>query len=273
MRVIVLNNELALVNGRDGYFLVNRHDLLIGRSLETYGEWGGNEGQILASLVRPGEIVIEAGANIGAFTVGLAKKVGPQGKVFAYEPQRACFALLQSQIALNELNNVYAYNIGIGAEESTLFLPRIDYSHEGNFGGISLATQEDELHYPVPVKKLDDLFPELPIALIKADVEGMEHDVLIGAKNLIARCKPVLYLENDRKEKSSALISLILELGYRIWWSVTDCFSPNNFFNAQQNICGCSSFNILCLHTSKIENADTGMQEITSPDCPWPIKS
>ena len=54
-------------------------------------------------MVNPGDTVIEVGANIGGHTVGLAKRVGPQGLVIAFEPQRGCFSLLQSQIALNEL--------------------------------------------------------------------------------------------------------------------------------------------------------------------------
>src|SRR5882757_7907517 len=101
MQALSLNDNIALVAGRDGYFLVNRHDVFIGKSIEVYGEHGGLECAFLQRLVRPGDCVIEVGSNIGAHTVGLAKAVGPSGKVYAFEPQRACYALLNSQIALN----------------------------------------------------------------------------------------------------------------------------------------------------------------------------
>ena len=88
MQSLALNKDVALVAGKDGYFLVNRNDMYIGKAIETYGEYAGLEGETLVFLCRPGQTLIEVGANIGSHTVGLAKRVGPTGKVYAFEPQR-----------------------------------------------------------------------------------------------------------------------------------------------------------------------------------------
>jgi hypothetical protein len=100
---------------------------------------------------------------------------------------------------------------------------------------------------PVRVIALDSL--DLPVAhVLKIDVEGMEADVLAGAKALIARCRPVLYLENDRRKKSAALIGLLDALGYACWWHMPPLFNPENFAGSQENIFpGIVSVNLLCL--------------------------
>jgi hypothetical protein len=96
-RSLILDANGAVVLGRHGYFLVNRNDFYIGKAIEIYGEYGGLESAFLQCLVKEGDNVIEVGANIGAHTISLARSVGPRGRVFAFEPQRACYALLQAQ--------------------------------------------------------------------------------------------------------------------------------------------------------------------------------
>ncbi len=264
MKCVVLSKDIAVVAGRDGLFLINRNDIYIGKSLEVYGEYAGLEGEMLMSLVQPGQTVIEVGANIGSHTVGLAKRVGPSGKVFAFEPQRACFALLQSQMALNQLHSVIAFNEGSGADECELWLPQIDYSGQGNFGGVSLQRSGSGRQEKVKVRRLDDVFSDTPVHLIKIDVEGMEREVIEGARKLIESSKPNLYVENDRVEESAALISLIQDYGYRLWWHIPALFNPDNFFNVKENKFGeLSSFNMLCVHRSSQMNIE-GLTEINS---------
>src|SRR5258706_13629983 len=85
-------NQLA--RGRDGYYLYNINDALIGLAIKRYGEYSALESQFLEQLYGPGDIVIEAGANIGAHTVGIAKRVGPEGLVIAFEAERILFQSL-----------------------------------------------------------------------------------------------------------------------------------------------------------------------------------
>jgi hypothetical protein len=69
-----------------------------------------------------------------------------------------------------------------------------------------------------------------------------------GAKRLITRDRPVLYLENDRIDRSEELLSYVNELNYDVWWHVVHLFRKDNFARTQANIFGnISSFNILCI--------------------------
>jgi hypothetical protein len=72
---------------KHGKFLLNKHDTDISKVLAETGEWEEQPLQILLSIVREGDTVIDAGANVGAMTVPLAKRVGPTGRVHAFEPQ------------------------------------------------------------------------------------------------------------------------------------------------------------------------------------------
>jgi hypothetical protein len=106
-------------------------------------------------------------------------------------------------------------------------------------------------------------------ALLKVDVEGMELAVVDGARDTIARCRPLLYLENDRAEKSPALIGLILDLGYRLWWHVTPLYNPDNFLkNPSNQFGGTVSINLLCQPAEAARPVDA-MREIKSPADTW----
>jgi FkbM family methyltransferase len=270
MKVVVINEGVALVAGRDGYFLVNRHDKYVGRALEKYGEYSGLEALALRHLVKPGQNVVEVGANIGAHTVALAKAVALHGQVIAFEPQRACFAFLQAQIALNQLTNVVALNEGVARERGRLWLPNVNYGAAGNFGGISLSADPAKGSHAVRVVTLDERLRDLPVALIKIDVEGMEEEVLRGGTQVIKAHKPILYVENDRVEKSQGLVGLILELGYRAWWHVPPLFNPDNFFKASENLYpNIASFNMIC--AVEETPALAKLVEIKSPDDPHPL--
>jgi len=195
--------------------------------------------------------------------VGLAKRVGATGKVFAFEPQRACYALLQAQLALNELRNVFAYNQALGAQAGTLWVPCIDYGKPGNFGGVALVNSDSGGHETVAVGTLDQFCEEQPVRLLKIDVEEMERRVLEGAEHLLERMKPLLYVENDRVHESRALIDFLLAKGYRLYWHIPPLYNPDNHFRVAQNIFGSvASFNMLCVHDSRACDATAGLREI-----------
>ena len=74
--------------------------------------------------------------------------------------------------------------------------------------------------------------------LIKVDVEGMERQVLEGAAKTIAACLPILYVENDRREKAAELVRYIDGLGYAMYWHLPPLFNPNNFLQNPDNVFG-----------------------------------
>lgn len=223
-----------LTNGRDGYFLYNQHDVYIGRSIEAYGEFSGIEGEFLASLLHEGDVVIEVGANIGAHSVGIAKKIGSTGRLLAFEPQRLAFQLLCANVALNNLTNVECFWMACGERPGTVIVPELDPDRINNFGGVSLA--DGHPGRPVPCAALDAFGNVERLRLIKADVEGMEADVLRGARTIIHTSRPLLYVENDRPKKSAELISLIHEFGYDAYWHLPPMYRPDNFRKNPKNL-------------------------------------
>src|SRR5262249_49184020 len=79
---------------RHGYVLYNINDMYVGRSFDLYGEFSEEEALLFEQVSRPGDVVMDIGANIGAHTLVMAKRVGPTGKVLAFEPQRVVFQTL-----------------------------------------------------------------------------------------------------------------------------------------------------------------------------------
>jgi len=253
----------ALVRARHGLFLYNRNDAYIGKSLAAYGEYCEAECRVFLQLCRPGDFVIEAGANIGIHTVPIAKAVGERGRVFTFEPQRVVFQTLCANLALNSLTNVESHWVAVGDEAGEVLIPEIDYTRSGNFGG--LAVDGFNKGRKVPLLALDDTLDLPQLRFIKIDVEGMEDKVLSGARQTIAAHRPYLYLENDRVEKSEALIRQVMELGYRPYWHLPRLFSPDNFFGNNENIFGrIVSVNMLCV-PEELSPDLSGFQQVNDP--------
>lgn len=230
---------------RHGMMLYNVNDRYVGRSLELYGEFSQGEVELFAQVVRPGDVVVEAGANIGAHTLFFANQVGPKGRVIAFEPQRLAFQALCANMALNSIAHAHCHDRALGREPGTLVAPYLDPAETRNFGGLGLrAAGPGE---PVEVTTLDALAWE-QCRLIKVDVEGMEAEVLAGAEATIRRLRPFLYVENDRADRSDDLIRLIDDLGYAMYWHRPALFNPNNYLKNPENVFGTTiSRNMLCL--------------------------
>lgn len=251
---------------RHGRLLYNPNDAYVGRSLDLYGEYSEAEAAFLRFLVRPGDIVVEAGANIGSLTIVLAQAAGPAGWVVAFEPQRIPFQMLNANALLCGLTNIEARPTAVGAALGMITVPELDPRQPNNFGGLSLATPHEQ-GLRVAVETIDSL--ALPrCRLIKADVEGMEADVLDGARGTIARHRPMLYLENDQRARSPALIRLVRSLGYRLWWHTPVYFNPGNFRGATDDVFpGEGAFNVFCAPQELTISINA--QEILSEDS-WP---
>ncbi len=255
----MLNNLLedigfnAMINGKNGYCIYNKNDMYIGKSVEKYGEFSELEADMFKQICQKGDVVIEIGANIGTHTMILSKLVGETGVVLAYEPQRIVFQTLCANMSINSITNVHTFQEVVSSENGVFPIPEIDYNKTNNFGGISL--EKFTKGTLVQKHKLDNLINRInKLKFIKIDVEGMESDVLKGAKELIKKFKPILYIENDRIEKSKELIELIQSYGYKLYWHLPPLYNKNNFTNDSDNIFGkIVSVNMLCIsNDSKI---------------------
>jgi len=228
--------------------LLNTNDAFVGKSLMEYGEFSQGEVDLLQAVVKPGSTVLDVGANIGALTIPLARMVGPQGTVFAYEPQRMCYYLLCANVALNNLSNVVCLQNAVGKESGRMDIPELDFSQPNNFGGLELRSEYPDAKGKCSVKliRLDDT-PFARLDFIKIDVEGMEPEVMMGAKEIIKKHRPIMYLECDRGEKLSLLVKLTKALGYEIYFHAPPLYNRDNYLNNPRNEFGpVASINMMC---------------------------
>jgi FkbM family methyltransferase len=239
--------QIKTLQTRHGPMRALAGDTIISRCLEVYGEFSRLEWRLLSQIVRPGMTVVEAGANIGVHSIPLARACAP-ATLYAFEPQGPVFALLCENLRANGLTNVRALQAACGADIGTATVPPLDYGAAVNFGGVALTTSGSE-GQQVGVQPIDAL--ELQACgLLKIDVEGFELAVLQGASQTIRRCRPIIYIENDRVAFQQRVISTISDMGYRLYWHAPPIADEANFNGFQENIFGgltIISINMLCV--------------------------
>jgi len=251
---------------RHGLMAYITHDSYIGRSLDLYGEFSSGEAEVFSQMIKPGMWVLDVGANIGAHAVLFAQKAGPKGRVIAFEPQRVLYQLLCANLGMNGLFNVDLRNAAAGSTAGELHVPPVDYGREGNYGSLSLGQWTEGAK--VPIEPIDSL--NLPAChFIKADVEGMEAEVIRGARETIRKHRPVIYVENDREAKSKELNELIFSLDYRCFWHFTPYYSSKNLLGNPENVFeGVYSINMLCVPKESAIQIN-GLRELQSAEEDW----
>lgn len=142
---------------------------------------------VLQQCLRPGDVFIDVGANIGLMSLVAARAVGARGHVYACEPDPGTYAILKQNIEINQLRNLSTFPIALGASAATLALHR---TIDRNRGSASLAApgEAGDGGTLVPVKTLDEFCREHAISnvrMLKIDVEGWELPVLQGAQKLL----------------------------------------------------------------------------------------
>lgn len=174
----------------------------------------------VAERCRP-KVALDIGANVGLYAIPLADRLAANGRVWAFEPHPRTFERLQRHVFLNGLGNITLVNSAFGRTPGTARLT--DYG-EGDSGKWSLRSDRDEsASLEVRVDTLDRAKKSLKISdvdLIKLDVEGFEPQVILGAQEVLAESRPIVFLEltpswSDQREAREAL-GFLEQLGYRL---------------------------------------------------------
>ena len=245
------DRRIGIVNARHGVFLFPVQDF-VGQLLAAYGEWSEPAAVVLTQLLRPGDVAIDVGANIGTLAVPMARTVGSTGQIHAFEPQPMMFRLLNANAALNGLDQMRLHHMALGSVDGHLPMPAIDYTRPSNYSALSFSAakpQPDASQTSVPIRRLDDVLASLDrCRLLKVDVEGMEPAVLDGARALIDRHRPVLYLEANQRQAFDEILERLNRLGYRAYWHAFAGFNPANFAKNPTNYTGVAGdVNLLCV--------------------------
>lgn len=151
----------------------------------------------------------DVGAHCGNHSLWFAAICGL--KVHAWEPHKGSRAELEANLELNPTLDVTVHSWAAGAEDTHgRFTAGMWLEFDPTRGGDKLTLNRGS----VPVKRIDDHLNVDDLALIKVDVEGMEHDVLAGAVDHIERCKPLIYCEAHNRTASRKVAAVLEPLGY-----------------------------------------------------------
>ncbi len=169
-------------------------DVHISTQIRDSGIWEPFETELFRRLLKPGDVCIDVGANIGYFSVLAAHCVGASGQVFAFEPAPDNAELLRRNIALNGMAGrcqVEEAGLAGQAGEATLYL------HPDNLGDHQLYIAEpQQTSVPVRLLRGDEYFADRPgpVKLVKIDTQGAECQVAQGLIELLRYSGPELRL-------------------------------------------------------------------------------
>ncbi|KAF4753468.1 hypothetical protein FOZ62_022525 [Perkinsus olseni] len=224
------------------FFALPFYDTNIGNMMKNTGCMNVLQSYEMQSILRPGDVFVDAGANLGSYTIPMAEHVGPAGMVLAFEPFRWTYQLLNANVALNGLMNVWTYQAALSdtTGQSLLLQPQLRFfsspggvrAHPTNQTG-GLSEEDSKQLYDtewgaevVESVRLDDIVfgsnlfagrsREPTVSLIKVDVEGMEVNVMRGALKTLETFHPIVWSENvDYFEKEDlSFIALMDSLDY-----------------------------------------------------------
>jgi len=181
--------------------------------------------------LRPNDVVVDVGANIGFFTLMYSMLVGEHGKVYAFEPHPRIYKYLQGNLALNRVENVYPLNLALGNRNGAVMF-------SDKKGDDRNSVVADDSGITVPAKRLGEVGIENgSVSLLKIDVEGYEKFVIEGAGHLMQKVQCIYFEALDRHflkfgYKLADLLNILINHGFQILevqgnkvWNISpDCY-------------------------------------------------
>lgn len=160
---------------------------------------------LIETLVGPGDVVLDIGANVGLHTVALARRVGAKGQVYAFEPVAEMARRLSENVALNGLRNVTLVGCALGDEDGTATM-KVNVGGAGMEGTSSLADSIHARRHPehyverdIEVRRLDGVMARMDsqarVGFIKIDTEGFETMIIEGGLETLKRDRPAMIVE------------------------------------------------------------------------------
>jgi FkbM family methyltransferase len=173
-----------------------------------------------------GVVAIDGGANIGVHTIEWARHMHGWGQVVAFEAQEFVFYALAGNVAMNNCLNATVRWAALGEANGQIVVPRPNYLAPGSFGSLEIRQRAGNefigqaVSYgagdgnPTPMLAIDSL-ALARLDFFKLDVEGMELEVLRGARATLERHKPILLVEVIKSDRA-ALEGFMTDLGYKV---------------------------------------------------------
>ena len=172
----------------------------------------------LQSVLKPGMRVVEAGAHRGVTAVAIAKQIGPQGHLYAFEPVPEFYAELRENLRRNDAKNVTAHPLALGDQPG-----RIQFYKHGGGSGITPAQDAEVLS--VEATTLTNFLAEQGedrIDFLNLDCEGSELLVFRGAQRVLEERHPQIFCEIHRgylgelDQSADDVVGFLTGLGYEV---------------------------------------------------------
>lgn len=194
----------------EGCFFCDKRDKIVGAVIESDRVWEFFETEWVKSIVKEGDYVVDAGANIGWYTVVMARLVGPTGRVFAFEPEPENFKLLKKNVEWNGFSDrctLFQHALWEESKKLPLVLHSFNLGdHALKPSGAHAPWKVDAVEVMVACETLDSVLfeqnaphqgsPLLPadarIRLLKVDTQGSEVSILKGAQKALAATQYLL---------------------------------------------------------------------------------
>ncbi len=228
--IAATHHGTLIVNRNDYHMTTPREGFGVGLELLTKSGFQEDEVDLLKGLLRQrrrhfgdGVVAIDGGANIGVHTVEWARMMHGWGTVLSFEAQELVFYALAGNVAVNNCLNARVRWAALGSSCGELAIPQLDPHVPASFGSLELRQRPgtEAIGQPisydtgmaaVPMVSIDSL--ALPrVDFVKLDVEGMEVEVLSGARETIAKHKPMLVVEVIKSDRA-VLEATLASWGY-----------------------------------------------------------
>lgn len=165
-----------------------RDDMYISECIKRYGIWEPTETDYLLDNLAAGDTYIDIGANIGYFSIIAADIVGPEGKVYAFEPDTQNFAMLDLNMATNHFRNAKLVQAAISDRPG---IGALDRSSE-NMGDHRVWSVDGSTGTPIKMEVLDPAIVN-DRTTIKIDVQGWEGKVILGNLPAVTKARRVIF--------------------------------------------------------------------------------
>ena len=231
--VLISSNHGTMIVNRNDYKMVDQNSGYgVGYQLLNTSSFDQQEVDFALGLLDrrrkyfgDGVVAIDCGANVGVHTVEWARLMFGWGEVISFEAQEKIYYAMAGNVAINNCLNVTAKFAAVGSICSSMQIPEPNYLIPSSYGSFELKESVknefigQKIDYTktktVPVVTIDSL--KLPrLDFIKIDVEGIEEDVLEGAKVSIKNSHPIMMIEIIKSDQQS-IENFLLQMGYKFF--------------------------------------------------------
>jgi FkbM family methyltransferase len=199
--------QIQLVQLKHFKMYARSNDLFIGAAIIRGDPYEAHVVREMQPLLKPGIVFFDIGANIGYFSLMAASMIGSEGKVISFEPNLDNCELLKLSIQTNQFENIQLYPYAVADKEQHFLLQTFGSNgwvtpvhDQPKNNGQPVDSQEPEAipanSYLVKTVALDDFLSHIDrVDVIKMDIEGAELSAFQGMRNIVRKCRPVIFSE------------------------------------------------------------------------------